>query len=1101
MLAARNGCGVLAAGCWLLALLAAAPQPACGATRCDTPLRWAADTAAGLAQAQEKFLSCAQAQPSALRPERWKKPSEAQAKTPAEPQGGSRLKRPSDVGNIIRSRRNDAMRTPISSSSAGGGSRSAGESTPARSAMRDDGTTPRLHTVFTDGSLPQGRQERLPLAWGDTMQDSPMLFSSTRSDSVQRDSMSAQATPACYSQTRHTSVGSLGQSALKAAGEDTPHLRASDWPEDTPDRIVPQGSLSQKLFAEDGAQLPVPAQSLSSGNLYSAVKAAQQRREEVLKNEGLMSAAAATGMSEYEEEACMLLSTARIELQSLNDRWKEAEEARLQQSKVAEDLRKEVDILHQDAEVLEAEKVTIYNELQASQRLSAGLQDELSAVQQQHREVNQRCSALMAEKVAAEAHVASLESKTLSLQQRTTQQDSSLELDEHKQKLRAMVSQLVSVQDERQKLWAHLADMQLSASDAEQIHVSQRQQLKALCSALEASELQREQLEAKALRAEERCDELLSSSSNATTLSAARERELEELLTQANQKEHASFVELEALVIKCQDLEAQLEVQVRACTEGEQLRFSLQDQIQEADSKKKEADQRVESLLKAHEVAGRSFEEELDTWRARVQELESELNRVQEQRLSQIAAAAESEERVRACELRLQQEADEKVLRAQEAGAADLESLKTDMHSQRELWECQVAEATLAVQAAAAKIAEKEREAASRDQTMQQLEGELSAARQHLCDSLQRQEELKQLLVAAEQRHEQQTAAGDEQATRLRSQQQRCSELEAQVTELEDAKVRLEHQCKEGLATIAVQTQVVQRKEALEEENAQLQIELAGMVEEKTKLERDAQAKLSGSKDLEAKLDAAAAESAALVRRCEELRVAYETASAGKQALEQQVAAQQSEAAQLREDAARIESDALSRIHNLTCSAEALAMRAREVEASCQQHEEHAQGQAHRICELEGKCKDAQAREAEAQQRCKEAEKVAREATRSASKELYLVQAQASHLRQQVDALTKEKEAALRERDEATKERHALNAANKQRQDEVARLSEQLRSLQVQQHSDDDGRGGERARGGRVQASGGWSQEAGAGGLEEGEDVLESVIAQRTRRR
>ena len=474
---------------------------------------------------------------------------------------------------------------------------------------------------------------------------------------------------------------------------------------------------------------------------------------------------------------------------------------------------------------------------------------------------------------------------------------------------------------------------------------------------------------------------------------------------------------------------------------------------------------------------------------------------MQEHRLSQIAAAAESEERVRACELRLQQEADEKVLRAQEAGAAGLEKLKADMDSQKELWECRVAEATVAVEAAAAKMAEKEREAAARDQTMQQLQGELSAVQQQLRDSLQRQEELTQQLGAAEQRREQLTAAYDEQETRLQSHQQRCRELEAQVTELEDAKVRLEHQCKEGLATIALQMQALQGKEALEEEIAQLQIELAGVVEEKTKLERDAQAKLSGSKDLEAKLDAAAAESAALVRRCEELRVAFETASARKQALEQQVAAQQLEAAQLREDAERIESDALSRIHNLTCNAEALAMRTREVEASCQQHEEHAKGQAHRICELEGKCEDAQAREAEAQQRCKEAEKVAREATRSASKELYLVQAQASHLRQQVDALTKDKEAALRERDEATKERHALYAASKQRQDEVARLSEQLRSLQLQLHSDDDGRGGAHGRGGHVQASGEWAQEAGSGGLEEGEDVLESVIAQRTRRR
>ena len=102
----------------------------------------------------------------------------------------------------------------------------------------------------------------------------------------------------------------------------------------------------------------------------------------------------------------MLLSTARSELQALNDRWKQAEEARLVTSKEAQDLRNDVYVLQQNADVLEAEKAGIYNELQAYQRLSVSLQDDLSAAQQQQREAQQRCSSLMTEKAAAEASLA-----------------------------------------------------------------------------------------------------------------------------------------------------------------------------------------------------------------------------------------------------------------------------------------------------------------------------------------------------------------------------------------------------------------------------------------------------------------------------------------------------------------------------------------------------------------------------------------------------------------------------------------------------------------------------------------------------------------------
>ena len=90
--------------------------------------------------------------------------------------------------------------------------------------------------------------------------------------------------------------------------------------------------------------------------------------------------------------------------------------------------------------------------------------------------------------------------------QTALQDDTVMAHGELEHKLAEMASQLAAVQDERQKLWAHIADLQLAASDAEQVQVSQRQQLSALCNALEASETQRDQLQERASRAERRCD-------------------------------------------------------------------------------------------------------------------------------------------------------------------------------------------------------------------------------------------------------------------------------------------------------------------------------------------------------------------------------------------------------------------------------------------------------------------------------------------------------------------------------------------------------------------------------------------------------------------
>jgi len=79
----------------------------------------------------------------------------------------------------------------------------------------------------------------------------------------------------------------------------------------------------------------------------------------------------------------------------------------------------------------------------------------------------------------------------------------------------------------------------------------------------------------------------------------------------------------------------------------------------------------------------------------------------------------------------------------------------------------------------------------------------------------------------------------------------------------------LEQQQRENTATIAVQTHALRDAETAQEQSAKLEIELAGVVEEKTRLERDMQSRVSSAQDVEVQLDAAAAQSAALNRRCE----------------------------------------------------------------------------------------------------------------------------------------------------------------------------------------------------------------------------------------
>jgi len=199
-------------------------------------------------------------------------------------------------------------------------------------------------------------------------------------------------------------------------------------------------------------------------------------------------------------------------------------------------------------------------------------------------------------------------------------------------------------------------------------------------------------------------------------------------------------------------------------------------------------------------------------------------------------------------------------------------------------------------------------------------------------------------------------------------------------TALDDANMLLEQQQRENTATIAAQTHAQRDAETAQEQSAKLEIELAGVVEEKTRLERDMQSRVSSAQDVEVQLDAAAAQSAALNRRCEytyiyvyayiyiymhmyvyvyhiyiymhiyvyickyihvhvyiyiyictythiynhrceELRVAYETACASKSLLEEQVTTLKEEVGQLQEEARNKEADTSSKLQDMIFNA------------------------------------------------------------------------------------------------------------------------------------------------------------------------------------
>ena len=97
----------------------------------------------------------------------------------------------------------------------------------------------------------------------------------------------------------------------------------------------------------------------------------------------------------------------------------------------------------------------------------------------------------------------------------------------------------------------------------------------ALCDALELSEREREQLQAKAVRAEQRLQLLLADMhdvNNVTSLAASTELAMEQLVVQAQAESKQTRTELVAKAAQCRDLEAQVEMLTRSAGEIEQVR-------------------------------------------------------------------------------------------------------------------------------------------------------------------------------------------------------------------------------------------------------------------------------------------------------------------------------------------------------------------------------------------------------------------------------------------------------------------------------------------------------------------------------------------------
>ena len=1010
----------------VLALLGG-PGPACGATRCETPLPGGVvrSTATGLARAEEKFNEVVAGPVPAAHPAR-----PASAPPRATSMAGSRLKRPSDVSSIMHQ------------GQGGGASVSA-----ARCLSTGPPAAPTASTRHTGGTMLSSARAEWKARQqddGDLMLESPTSVSSTRSDTAGH-SLSVQATPACFSQRHRSTFAPLSKSEFMS-GVETPHLRASEWAEASPDSTRRRRPLSQKLFASDDLQQGAgPGESQSAVKLLSAMKEQQQQQLGLpLEDQQI----------ELDEEAYMLLGSAREELQALNQRWKDAEEARTHEAKKAAELRGELDGMQEDLDILEAEKVAIYGELQSAKTRARGLQEDVHAAQQQHREAVQRCSVLMSEKAAVEAQLAALESKTLQDKQIALQADSVA--DGLGQKLQAVGEQLASAQDERQKLWAHIADLQVAASDAEQIQAGQRQQLTALCNALEASEVEREQLQAKAMRADHRLGALLANM-NGTESAVARavqsEREMEELVAQAKCEAQQARLELDTWSTKCQAFEVQLETFGRD-----------NGQAHAVNDVKAHIEQHVEKVLRTQQNSVQAAEDEVKAWRVKAQELESQL-------LSAQMAASDRDELEREVQTRLQQQVELQLRQVEERKADEVK--KVSSQAQEEFarkaseWEAALAEAQAEVKAALATLDDKEREKSELENKVLDAQTALDDVQQQLTGAQQQHQEQTMQMVQLNETNARGQAAYEEQQQDLQALRARAVELEVRCAELEQHKL-------DSMGALATQEENLKGSEALKEQLELLRIELAGVAEEKASLERDMQARFSSAQDFEAKLDAAAAESAAMMRRCEELRVAFEAAAQGRDGLKLELSQVQDQVNAKEEEA------------------QALRERVRELEENSQQHSSLAEEQSKKILELEERCNKAREGEEEAARKCKEAEKVARDATRSASKELYLVQAQVSHLRQQVDSLTKDKESVIQERDAALQDKQMLYMTNKQHEDEVARLMQEMRALSVGAMA---GAAGTATVGDGAGAAGAGAA-VGAGG-----DILQSVMAQRTRRR
>jgi chromosome segregation ATPase len=195
-----------------------------------------------------------------------------------------------------------------------------------------------------------------------------------------------------------------------------------------------------------------------------------------------------------------------------------------------------------------------------------------------------------------------------------------------------------------------------------------------------------------------------------------------------------------------------------------------------------------------------------------VQDLESQLLQAHDQHRT---VSADTEQRMRDLEARVQQQAEDRVRQLEAAGTAKLEEMSAKMQeevmSKRQEWEERESQARAAHEQVQANLAEKERMAEEFGKKVQQLENALTTVQKQLADTTLHHDQIRQQLDASLARNEQQQANLQEQEMQIETLRERAGALEMKCAGLEKEKACLEQQQLDYKATVATQAEQVER--------------------------------------------------------------------------------------------------------------------------------------------------------------------------------------------------------------------------------------------------------------------------------------------------